>query len=383
MNAEQSVTNTRPVSPSLLAIVNFAADNGTERMISSVLQGLSSHLHVLLLSAQKTGVFFAALQQHVCTVGRLRLHRKSGAFWINAALIYLRLLIHRPAILMVFNYQWGLPAGAALRWMPRGLRPQQAVLVHHISVAAVTSNTELKRMCCYFPYFSNHIVPSYSLCAELAATVPTIHKQTLQAIHNGLDLEAVRKSSRKFVPFVSVQTCRWHCVYVGGLRSDKRVDRLLRCFSRLPEKENTLLTLVGDGEERQTLEKLAETLGIRNRCQFVGHQQNPYPYIAGADLLVQATDWETFGLSLLESMALKTAVLAMKGHSQGLLDVVHDKVNGRLVEHDDEDGFITAWSELLQKKDMRDVLVARGYDDAANFTVEKMIAAYRNLLGLQ
>ena len=364
-----------------MAVANFAADNGTERMVCATLQGLSDSLEIHVLPARTEGRFFAELKRFVAVAGRLRGHRKRGAFWANRLQILWHILMLRPEILMVFNYQWGIAAGAALHWLPASLRPAQSVLVHHLSASAVAPGKERERLQRYLPCFLHHIVPSQALRAELLEAVPSICPEFVRTVHNGLDAQEIRMLADEDIPALEGRY-RWLCVYVGGLRPDKRVDRLLRCFSRLPEREDVLLLLVGDGVCRTELQRLAGELGLANCCLFVGHQANPYPYIRRADVLVQASDWETFGLTLLEAMSLKTPVLAMRGYSAGLTDVIHDSVNGRLVEWDDEAAFVDAWSALLRHPKLRDRLVARAFADAGAFSRQAMIEGYREVLGL-
>jgi len=366
----------------LLAIASFAADNGTERMVSATLQGVADSVEIHLLPAMMNGRFFAELRPSVTIAGRLCGHRKRGAFWINRLLILWHLLMLRPQILMVFNYQWGIAAGAACQWLPGFLRPQRTVLVHHLLVAVSGSGDEQQRILRYLPCFARHIVPSHSLSTELLETVPSVAPKSVLTIHNGLDIQNVRALAEQEVPALSTGGYRWLSVYVGGMRPDKRVDRLLRCFSCLPEREQTLLVLIGDGACRSELERMAGELGIMERCLFLGHQANPYPYIQQADILVQASDCETFGLTLLEAMMLKTPVLAMRGFSAGLLDVIQDGVNGRLVEGGDEAAFVEAWSGLLQHPEYRDELVIRADTDSSKFSLAAMVEGYREALGL-
>jgi glycosyltransferase involved in cell wall biosynthesis len=58
-------------------------------------------------------------------------------------------------------------------------------------------------------------------------------------------------------------------LFVGRLNPFKAADIALRAVSRLPHE--VTLTIVGDGTERERLERLATELGIANRVFFVGH----------------------------------------------------------------------------------------------------------------
>lgn len=58
-------------------------------------------------------------------------------------------------------------------------------------------------------------------------------------------------------------------LFVGRLNPFKAADIALRAVSRLPD--DVTLTVVGDGTQRETLEQLADALGIRHRVTFIGH----------------------------------------------------------------------------------------------------------------
>jgi glycosyltransferase involved in cell wall biosynthesis len=363
----------------IFAIINFSADNGTERMASSLLSDLATDKDIFLLSASNKGEFYQGIRNKLAKEYNLRDLKKRGAFYINALKIWQLLLAYRPETLLVFNYQWGLAAGLALNFLPSWLQPKHCVLIHHISVQAVTSAQELARMKLYFPLFTTHVVPSSALRDELGDTVGNIAKTSIKTIHNGLDIERIIRLSQEPC-LITKQTVPWVCIYVGGLREDKKVDRLIRYFSLLPENNDTLLILLGDGEERSKLEGLAKTLGVAEQCLFMGHVQNPYPYIKHADVLVQTSDWETFGLSFLEAMVLKTTVLAMEGYSSGLLDVVQHQKNAMVIGHKDEKTFVKTWSSLLRNDALRKTLETAGYEHALKFSLAKMSASYRELL---
>jgi len=254
------------------------------------------------------------------------------------------------------------------------MRPR-SVLIHHLPIAWIDDYKERERIKNNFPAFDLHIVPSTGLANALSEVVSTLDKESIKLVPNGVDIQRIKKLSEQGKGFAN-KGSRWNCVYVGALRPDKRVDRLLRCFSALPEREDVQLTLVGDGESRKELENLAVELNIEHLCVFVGYQQNPYMYINQSDLLVQASDWETFGLSLLEAMSLGVPVLAMGDHSEGLKDVLQNNIQGRLIESGSEEEFTYHWSQLLHDTKTRRNMALAARKKAELFSKEQMLLKY-------
>jgi D-inositol-3-phosphate glycosyltransferase len=105
-------------------------------------------------------------------------------------------------------------------------------------------------------------------------------------------------------------------LYVGRFAPPKGMDRLFQAFSRLRRREPTRLIVIGgDGEESpasRSLKRLSVELGIADRVSFLGridHERLPHFYSA-ADVLVLPSQYESFGLVALESLACGTPVVA-------------------------------------------------------------------------
>ncbi len=138
-------------------------------------------------------------------------------------------------------------------------------------------------------------------------------------------------------------------LYVGRLGAEKEIDRIKPILEAIP---NARLALVGDGPNRQTLEKyFAET-----RTHFVGYLggQELAAAFASADAFVFPSRTETLGLVLLEVMAAGCPVVAAR--SGGIPDIVEDGVNGYLFDPTDDWGAIAATQRLLSSQEEREIL---------------------------
>lgn len=87
---------------------------------------------------------------------------------------------------------------------------------------------------------------------------------------------------------------------------------------------------VGDGGERPAVEELIKKYHLENEIMLWGMQPNPYPYMAAADIYVQTSRFEGFGLTIAEAKILGKPVVSTN------FDVVHDQlkheVNGLIAE---------------------------------------------------
>ena len=88
--------------------------------------------------------------------------------------------------------------------------------------------------------------------------------------------------------------------------------------------------VLGEGSERQRLEKMIHRYGLEEDFLLLGATDNPYPYYAGCDLYVHATRFEGRSVAIQEAQALGCPVLA--SDCSGNREQITDGVDGRLVE---------------------------------------------------
>ena len=110
------------------------------------------------------------------------------------------------------------------------------------------------------------------------------------------------------------------------LEDQKSLGTLVAAMVDIPEAR---LVLVGDGDRRGELEAQSRDLGIADRVDFVGWQENARPFIAGFDLFVLPSRDESFPLTIVEAMLAATPVIATDVGS--VAEAVIDGETGLLV----------------------------------------------------
>jgi glycogen(starch) synthase len=139
-----------------------------------------------------------------------------------------------------------------------------------------------------------------------------------------------------------------YAILVGRLKHRKGVDVLLHALAQLRDTNQVQLVIVGDGEERPTLENLTRQLGLSARVRFVG-------MMTGADKIyllqnarfgvVASRQWEAFGLVLLEGYAAGLPMVATD--MPGLADLVQPEKTGLLVPPESPDALADAMRRLF------------------------------------
>ena len=119
-------------------------------------------------------------------------------------------------------------------------------------------------------------------------------------------------------------------VFVGRLAVEKDLPTLIRAWAIVRrELPSAVLTLVGDGPEREALKALIAELGLIGAVELTGAMSDPTSSLRDADLFVLPSREEGMSIALLEAMALGLPVVATA--IPGNRKLVADFKHGRLV----------------------------------------------------
>src|SRR6266571_4577830 len=140
-------------------------------------------------------------------------------------------------------------------------------------------------------------------------------------------------------------------VHVSNFRPVKRPVDCVEILARVLKKTPARLVMVGDGSERTNAIHRARSLGVFDRCAFVGKQPRIVDYLCAADVLLLPSEQESFGLAALEAMACEVPVVASR--VGGVPEVVDDGETGFLSPVGDVDKMANDAVKLLTNDDLR------------------------------
>ena len=176
-------------------------------------------------------------------------------------------------------------------------------------------------------------------------------------IYNGIDLrdnEALRSKEAAASIRDKLGLCAGQILIasVGRMSAEKGYEYLLRSIPLvLREYKDAKFILVGDGDKKKELEKLAENLRIEDKVIFTGFRNDALDILSAADIYVSSSLKEGLPNTLLEAMACKKPIVATD--VIGNNEVVVNGEVGFLVPAKDPAEMANRIIELINNEDLR------------------------------
>ncbi len=195
------------------------------------------------------------------------------------------------------------------------------------------------------------------------------------------DSAAARAGARRAM---GIDDERFVVGWIGRMTAVKRTDDVLRAFRLLRDGGvDARLCMVGDGPDRDRVERLAHELGVVRDCLFPGYQEEIGPFFGAFDVFVLPSANEGTPVTAIEALAAGCPVVATR--VGGVPDVVRDGKDGFLVEPGDVERLAERLAQLAADPGLRRRLGAAGRARVVpRYGVERLIddvdALYRRLL---
>lgn len=171
--------------------------------------------------------------------------------------------------------------------------------------------------------------------AEYFSSVPN-KRIILNPLKDSLPEPFSGERSRRVVSF-----CR--------LMPQKNLVMLLRGFAKFSETHNGwTLEVYGDGEQRDELVSLAESLGISDRVCILPGRTDVHDIVLDAGMFVLPSDYEGLSNSMLEAMAIGLPVICTDCPCGGARMMIRDGENGLLVPVGDEGALVAAMRSIAE-----------------------------------
>ena len=228
--------------------------------------------------------------------------------------------------------------------------PQVVTTLHGTDITLVGSDRSYSETVAFSIERSDGVTAvSESLRADTYQALKVKHD--IRVIPNFLDCDRYRR-----IPNAALQ--KRYCddgrekvvTHMSNFRPVKRVDAVVQVFARIARQQPARLLLIGDGPDLGKALDVAQDLGIADRVESLGEQDQIVPLLSISDLFLLPSAQESFGLAALEAMACKVPVVASR--VGGLGEVIEHGRSGFLHDPDDLDAMAASGVALLTDRDL-------------------------------
>ncbi len=289
-------------------------------------------------------------------------------------------------------YLWRSLGPRDVKWLEGVLRDERASIAHlhtfgsHVvgTRAALRAGVPIVRTEHHVQYFvdpSTKVFTRWSLARVdrsvaisqyvadwVTRAVPSVAPR-LRVVLNGVDADYFSARARSAVasarPFTFAVVCR--------LEPWKGVDLVVEAVSHTT---NLCVDIVGDGSERERLERLVAEKGLGDRVRLLGYLADPRGAIADSDAVINSSRDEPLGLSVLEALAMERPVVGFAGG--GIPEIVQHGETGWLVRERTAEALANAMTEAAADRERASVFgrAGRAFVDS-RCRIETMCSGYR------
>jgi glycosyltransferase involved in cell wall biosynthesis len=204
--------------------------------------------------------------------------------------------------------------------------------------------------------------------------------EKIVVVHNPIDLELIRQRSSEPLEQAPYAGNNIRLVVaVGRLVKLKGFDLLIQAFARPARQFGAKLVIIGDGEERETLQELVTDLGLADSVFLIGERENPWKYMARADLFVLSSLTEAFPSVLGEALAVGKPILATDC-SPGVREYLLNGECGQLCTPGDVGSLANGIEQLLADDALCERLTRKAAARVAPFDVPLAVREYEDAL---
>jgi glycosyltransferase involved in cell wall biosynthesis len=184
--------------------------------------------------------------------------------------------------------------------------------------------------------------------------------------HNGIDTRLFHPPENRCSDSITIGT-------ICALRPEKGLETLIEAFAAMPARSHVKLAIVGNGEMRKPLEKLAVRMGLDGRCAFEPATADVAGRLHRMDIFVLPSLSEALSNSVMEAMACGCAVVASE--VGGNPELVTAGENGLLFRAGDARGLANCLERLVTDSALRHRLgEAASQRMRTGFTLERAAA---------
>lgn len=223
----------------------------------------------------------------------------------------------------------------------------------------------------FFYRKAQHFTAVSKAIAEELETLFKVAPKKITVIPNSLDLAQVQtqKNEPPDHPWLKPGRPYKTLIAAGRLVVQKDYPTLLKAMK---EANDVRLIILGEGPERENIQKQISELGLQDYVDLAGFRKNHFALMAAADAFVLSSAWEGFGNVIIEALSVGTPVVATNCPG-GPAEILEGGKYGALVCVNDPEALAAAIGKTLSgEHPAKDILIKR----ASEYSVQTIAGMY-------
>lgn len=368
----------------VLFIITSLAGGGAEKVLMTVLHHFDYEKYdVTLCVVSKSGIYLNELPQ---SLKKIYVYENPNSFVARLGFVlYSRLRLSfverfsmRRKIAENYDTIVSFCEGRSMKFhgyvMDKGKR--NVTWVHcnlfamHYTVGPVLSSKDEKRL-----YESMDEVVFVSNAAREEFGKLNYHPKHTAVVYNPIEIDSIQRYLKKKV--TTQESCR--IVLCGRLVKEKAFERMVRVAGLLSQAGyDYTVEILGEGEDRQKLEKLISQLFLEDKVILRGFVKPPYPNMADADIFVSTSKTEGYPVNICEAMSLALPIVATR--CSGNAEIIgEDEQCGVLTDQDDQsiyDGIV----KMIESPELRERCGKNAYEKSKSFDADEVMKSVYSVI---
>ncbi|MCF0178711.1 MAG: glycosyltransferase family 4 protein [Bacteroidales bacterium] len=167
-------------------------------------------------------------------------------------------------------------------------------------------------------------------------------------------------------------------VVLARLAPQKRIDLMIRIWEKVAATHKDWeLNILGDGIDREALQQQIHDAGLDSSCHLLGAVTDVKPWLDKASVLALTSEYEGFGIVLIEAMLRRLAVIAFE--YVGVHDIINNGTDGYVVPFGDIDEYASKLSELMDNAELREKFTDDAVRSVKKFDKEMVMSRWERL----
>lgn len=314
----------------ILFFINTLEAGGAEKVLVDLLNMIDKSKYDIDLLTLSGGVHESRLTDQI---NHKKILKKSG--FLSKLIIKLPPKLFRKLFIKKkYDIEIAYLEGFPTRVVAKSKKAKKLAFVHcDVSVKPILQNFYKSKESCLDEYKSLDNVCFVSKMAQEGFEKTFGKLDNGRVVHNVINVDEIKAKANEENDF-EYTTEGLKIISVGRLSPEKGYERLVRVASQLEKKYDFELCLLGEGPEREKVERLIREHNVKS-VRLLGFQKNPYSYMKKADLYVCPSFYEGYSTTVTECMVLGIPVLTT--NCAGMDEILDNGKYGIIVPNNEEE----------------------------------------------